>query len=86
MLKIYDFYAKWCNPCKALAKTLETIELPEDIELIKIDVEEDENEELITKFRIKNVPVLVMVDEEGNELKRVGGNIPKPQIIEFITL
>lgn len=86
MLKIYDFYATWCNPCKALAKTLETIELPEDIELIKIDVEEDENEELITKFRIKNVPVLVIVDEEGNELKRVGGNISKSQIIEFITL
>ena len=45
-MKLLQFKASWCNPCKLQTKEFE--ENPLDIELQPIDVDED-NEDLATK-------------------------------------
>lgn len=75
---ILDFYAEWCNPCKALSKTLESIE---GIEVKKMNIEECVDE--VEKYKIKSVPTLVVIDEDGNEINRSVGNISKNQILEL---
>jgi len=74
MSKIYYFSAPWCMPCKALAPTMERSGLP----FQKVNVDEDQN--LSTKYGIRNVPTLVKVDASGNEVGRLVGNNPLEKI------
>jgi thioredoxin 1 len=69
-MKIYKFQATWCNPCKMLSKTLENVGL-NGHELVEVDI--DENAELTKQYNIRGVPALVMVDDEGKEVRRLVG-------------
>ena len=44
----------------------------------KVNVDEDQN--LSTKYGIRNVPTLVKVDGNGNEVSRLVGNNPLDKI------
>jgi thioredoxin 1 len=61
-MKILKFGASWCQPCAALTKTLQDVNLA-GFELQEVDVEE--NQELAAKYGIRNVPTMVMVDDSG---------------------
>ena len=64
-VKLYKFYADWCGPCKQQAKLLE--ETPVNVELINVNIEEEE--ELTKKFGVRNLPTLLLVDDEDNIIK-----------------
>ena len=53
----------------------------DEIEFIHIDIEE--SDELVNKYGIRNIPVLIFL-EDGNELARLVGNVGKDKIIETI--
>lgn len=77
-MKILKFGAIWCGPCRNLAKQLEDVDLP----IESYDVDSDEAEPFIDKYNIRNVPVIVFTDDEGNELKKLVGAISKDKVIE----
>ena len=79
MKKILYFTATWCGPCKALTPKME--KLGGQINYTKIDV--DQNSEMTAKYNVRNVPLLVLVDHNGNELNRMVGNQPESQILNF---
>ena len=83
--KIYKFEADWCGMCKALDINLTDVlkDYP-DIVINHIDCDDSENSDLISKYRILSLPTLVKVDENGKELKRETGNIPREKLINFI--
>lgn len=64
--KILKFSADWCMPCKVLNKKLEDFT---DCEIIKYDVD-DVDEELLEKFKIRNIPVTILVDDNEEEIQR----------------
>lgn len=68
MKKILKFSASWCQPCKMLAKNLETAQLTVPVEEIDID----EKTDMSVEYKIRGVPTLVML-EDGKEVKRVSG-------------
>lgn len=74
MSKIYYFSSSWCQPCKMLGPTMSRSGLPYQ----KVDVDNDT--ELSTKYGIRNVPTLVKVDSNGNEISRLVGNNPLEKI------
>ena len=74
MSKIYYFSAPWCGPCKMLAQKKKKSGLP----FQKINV--DQNQELSAKYGIRNVPTLVKVDSNDNEISRLVGNNPLDKI------
>lgn len=76
MIKILKFGASWCNPCKALDKQLKGVDLP----IISYDV--DEEEEMTERYEILSTPVLVFVDENGNEKDRFIGLAPTAIIVD----
>lgn len=76
-VKLYKFYADWCVPCKQQTKLLE--ETPICVEVKSFNV--DEEAEKVAKFGIRNLPTLVLVDDEENTLKFWHG-ITKPSDID----
>ena len=76
MRKIYRFTARWCNPCKMLAKTLEGEDLGVEIEVVDID----ENRELCEQFNIRGVPTLA--DAETRSI--LVGNSSLPDIRKWL--
>lgn len=65
-MKLLKFYASWCVPCKRLTSFLETQDLALEIE--EINVEEEAS--MASQYDVMSVPVLVLLDDEGNEVAR----------------
>ena len=79
MKTILYFTASWCGPCNALAPRME--KLASQINYRKIDV--DSNQDMSIKYGVRNVPSLVLVDENGTELNRMVGVQPDQAILNF---
>lgn len=58
---LVDFWAEWCNPCKALAPVLDdlSIEMADKVRIVKVNVEE--NRSLATQFSVRNLPCLLVL-------------------------
>ena len=80
MKTIMYFTAPWCAPCKQLSPTMAKLR-GEGMNMRKINVDNDT--EFTTKYSIRSVPTLVLVDENGTELKRMGGNRSEQEVLNF---
>lgn len=80
-MKLIKFGASWCIPCANLESRLKKINL--SIDLASYDVEEEV--ELTEKWKVRNVPTVILVDENENEVNRWVGNFdPNVELKEFI--
>jgi putative thioredoxin len=80
---LVDFWAEWCQPCKALSPLLESLTADFDgtFELAKVDV--DANQELSAQFGIQSIPTVVAV-RDGKEVNRFSGVLPEASIRAFL--
>lgn len=78
---LIDFYADWCGPCKMLAMEIEKAASEIDIDIVKVNV--DEEEDIARKYGVMSIPTLILF-ENGQELKKTIGFMPKDKIKEFI--
>lgn len=78
---VVDFYATWCGPCKMLGPMFEEVSKESDIKFVKVDI--DEHEDLCREYKVMSVPTLILF-ENGKEIKRNIGFMPKEQLREFI--
>ncbi len=78
---LVDFYADWCGPCKMLAMEIEKAASEIDIDIVKVNV--DDEEDIARKYGVMSIPTLILF-ENGQELKKTIGFMPKDKIKEFI--
>lgn len=80
-MKIIDFWADWCQPCKMMEPIINEIknEYP-NIQIEKVNVDEDTAKS--QNFEITSIPTFVLVDEKGIEIKRVKGAMPKYKLLK----
>jgi len=74
------FKAPWCQPCKSLEPTLET--LSEEGYRV-YDVNTDEEPELTVKYQIRSVPTMIIF-ENGIQIEVINGVKPKSKLIEAL--
>jgi len=60
-MKILKFSSSTCSPCKSLAKTLSEMQVPFLVE----EVDVDSDRELALMYKIRSIPTLLLVDQEG---------------------
>jgi thioredoxin 1 len=80
---LVDFWASWCNPCKALAPILEDAsnDLSEKIVVLKINI--DENPTSPQRYGVRGIPTIIFF-KSGKEIDRQVGVIPKSKLYEKI--
>lgn len=77
---VLDFYADWCQPCKNLAPILNKVSNDyEHVVIGKCNV--DDNDELIDKYKIKNIPTLIFI-KDGEVIDKLIGSKTSEQINE----
>ena len=81
-MKLYKFYAEWCQPCKMLSKVIEDAKDKIDVEIVSFDIDQ----EMMTaiNYGVRGVPAMILVDDEGKEIKRQAGLVNENQLLEFL--
>ena len=82
MIKILDFYADWCGPCRMMNPIVEELKQEHpDVEFWKIDVEA--NQDVAIAHNIQSIPTFLFYKDEVL-VKRMTGFIPKYKIKDIL--
>lgn len=81
-MKLLKFEADWCTKCKQVDKVLEGMNLPFPVE--RIDADKDTA--TLIEYGVRGIPHMILLDENNNIVKRIGGVLTKPQLEEAFNL
>ncbi|MEP6468692.1 MAG: thioredoxin [Chloroflexota bacterium] len=76
---IVDLWAPWCGPCRFVAPVLAHLsrEFAGRLKVVKVNV--DENPQIARRFEARSIPTLVVL-QNGREVDRIVGAMPKPEL------
>lgn len=84
MIKITDYWAPWCGPCKSLNPILNEInDTYDSVVLEKVNVSIDEGKQLATEKGIKAIPY-IEIEKDGILVEKFSGFKNKTKLIELI--
>jgi thioredoxin 1 len=79
---LIDFWAPWCAPCKIIAPVLNEIaEMQNDFIVGKVNV--DHNQPLAKKYKVRNIPTMLII-KDGVEAGRIVGVKTKKAILKEV--
>ena len=81
MKTIKYFSATWCGPCKSFKPVMNEI-ASEGYSVQFIDIDQSPN--MATQFSVMSVPT-VIIEENGVEVDRFVGSIPKQMVLERLS-
>ena len=80
---VVDFWATWCGPCKKISPIIDELadEYEGKVVIGKCDV--DDNDELTSRFGIRNVPTVLFI-KNGEVVDKHVGAAPKSEFVSKI--
>lgn len=82
-MKLIKVTAVWCLSCILMNERINNAIKGKNIDLIEYDYDDDED--IIKKYNIgKILPVLIITDDNGKELKRSTGEKTEKELNEFL--
>jgi thioredoxin 1 len=79
-MRLLKFEAPWCTRCEQMTQTLNQIDHGFYVEHINVD----ENREAAIYYGIRGIPHMIVLDENNNIVKRIGGVLTKQQLQETL--
>lgn len=83
-LKLLKFSAHWCVPCKMQGEELTNNPIDAEVQNIDADSDASNDLELIQKYKIRNIPTLILIDSKGEVKARFSGFTRSSEINETI--
>jgi thioredoxin 1 len=82
---LLDFWAEWCGPCKLMNPILEEIEkeFGDKVEFKKYNVDEPQNEPLMTKYQVQAMPTF-FIEKDGEVVESFVGAQSKSVLISAL--
>ncbi|WP_419791942.1 thioredoxin [Staphylococcus chromogenes] len=82
-VKLVDFWATWCGPCKMIAPVLEDLAADYDgkADVLKLDV--DQNQATAAKYEVMSIPTLI-VFKDGEAVDKVVGFQSKENLAQVL--
>ena len=81
------FTANWCGPCKIMDKLVfsadKSVAASKSFKPLKVDI--DRHPDLKKAYNIGGIPVLVVLDEQGNEIARKGGYTSVNEFLDLLS-
>ncbi|ELZ87562.1 thioredoxin [Haloferax elongans ATCC BAA-1513] len=63
-VRLLDFYADWCGPCKTQDPILDDLEADyEEVSFEKVDV--DEKQDVANQYQVRSLPTLIIENDDG---------------------
>lgn len=81
-MKLLKFYAEWCGPCKMQSQIIKNAGDKIKTPIENVDI--DNNIMMSVEYQVRSVPTLVLVDEDGKEVKRKVGLLKEAELLEFL--
>lgn len=82
-MKILKFGAIWCMHCIYIKSVLDDIG-EEYAELVVEEYDADDHADMHKQFEIKDIPTLIFVDKDGNQVLRLEGAKDKKELKKVI--
>lgn len=80
-MKLLQFKAEWCNPCKLQTKEFESNKLNVELNAINVD---DDPDDLTNQYKVRSIPTMVLINDNGEEINRWSNFTKVSTINEFI--
>ena len=80
---LVDVWAPWCGPCRMVSPALERLaeELAGSLKLVKVNA--DDNPEVSSRFEVRSIPTLVLLDHGAVVDKQIGA-LPEHQLRSWL--
>jgi thioredoxin 1 len=80
---VIDFWAEWCGPCRMVGPIVEELAAEYDgkVNIGKVDV--DNNDEITSKYGIRNIPTILFI-KNGEVVDKQVGAAQKAVLVEKI--
>ena len=74
---VLDFWATWCGPCKKIGPAIEALaeQYADQVNVGKVNIE-DEADDLVAEFGVRNVPTVLFI-KDGAVVDKVVGAAAK---------
>lgn len=81
---LVDFFAEWCQPCKAMAPALDQVatEMQGKLKVVKLDV--DQNPTMTGKYGIRAMPTLILFKNGRVAAQHTGALVQKKKLEDWI--
>lgn len=80
---LVDFWAAWCQPCKALLPIVEKLAAEYQGRFLLAKVNIDEQQALANQFAVRSVPTVKLI-RDGRIVDEFSGALPESQVRAFI--
>ena len=76
---LVDFFAEWCNPCRALSPRIDELSEAYEGKVVIVKYNVDDNYEYSNKYGIRSIPALLFF-KGGAIVNTINGAVPKSVI------